>query len=169
VAWTLTRFHSRYGLSSTPMHSKIEVSMLGVPESWSNTGVWSRHAAIAQSKRMSEWRWKVIDRGQLRRVEACWEMAELGHLPRRVSIHQMRHGILDDDNLFSSVKPILDGLKTNIRSKGKTVNGAAIIWNDNPRHCKLHVTQERIPNKIYTRTIIVVERFDLEDIGDGTS
>lgn len=133
---------------------------MGVPKSWSNTGVWSRQAAIAQHEKMKEWTENVIFWGRIRRVQANWPVAEEAHPQRLISIHQLRHGELDDDNLFTSVKPLVDGCKTYLRRQRQRVNGAGLIWNDNPRHCRIVVTQERVSLKLPTQTIIKVERSD---------
>lgn len=110
---------------------------------------------------MTEWTDLVVFWGRVKRVGAGWELASEGHSQRHISIHQIRHGLLDDDNLFSSVKPLLDGCKTFLRRKKQTVYGSGLIWNDNPRYCHLGVTQEKVTYRIPCRVIIRVERFDL--------
>lgn len=136
----------------------VEFKVVGIPESWSNNGIWSRQAAIAQHKKKSFWTDKVIYLGQVHRTKSGWQSATYGHSQRLVTIRQYRYGILDDDNLFASVKPLLDGLKSFIRRRGKVTAGAGLIWNDNPRHCRLAVEQTRIayPNPGYV--FITVER-----------
>lgn len=141
--------------------SFIEFELIGVPSSWLNTGVWSRSAAMAQHNKMKEWTTNVTLWGALQRRRANWQVAEESHPQRLVSIHQLRHGVLDDDNLFSSVKPLVDGCKTKLRRKRQNVWGAGLIWNDNPRHCRIEVTQERVAFKVPCKTIIRVERFDM--------
>jgi hypothetical protein len=141
--------------------ASIEFELVGVPDSYSNSGIWSKKAAIAQSLKMKLWTQNVIAWGQTKRINAGWEIAKIGHQPRIITIHQRRHGELDEDNLYSSVKPLIDGCKTYIRRNKKHVYGAGLIWNDNPKHCHPVVTQERIALVLPTSTIIRVERFDL--------
>lgn len=143
------------------MLSVIEFDLAGVPESWANSGVWSRRAAIAQSEKMKEWTRITRDWGLVKRLAAHWPAAETGHQQRLVSIYQYRHGELDDDNLFTSVKPIVDGLKAKLRRRGQSVFGAGLIWNDNPKHCHTLVEQEVVSLLLPTHTVIRVERFDL--------
>jgi len=88
-------------------------------------------------------------------------MAQTGHPQRLISIHQLRHGELDDDNLFTSVKPIVDGCKTRLRRSGLNIYGGGLIWNDNPKHCRILTSQARVPLSEPCKTIIRVERFDL--------
>ena len=49
----------------------------------------------------------------------------------RVAIHQVRRRLLDPDNLYASVKPILDSLIA-----------WNLIWNDAPAYLDLEVGQE---------------------------
>lgn len=100
--------------------------------------------------------------GRIKRTEAGWEIANPTDSVRIVSIHQRRHGILDTDNLYASVKPILDGCKTKLRRKKKDVQGAGLIWDDRPQYCQVQVSQERVPYAIPCSTIISIERFDLD-------
>lgn len=143
------------------MQTIIEFTVWGAPESWSNDRPWSRGASIGQHRRMKDWTDKVIIWGHTARRSVGWELAQEGHKPRWVRIHQYRHGILDDDNLFTSIKPLLDGCKTHIRRKKQTTFGSGLIWNDNPRHCQLEVTQERVSLNEPCRVVIKVERIDL--------
>jgi hypothetical protein len=141
--------------------SLVEFELSGVPISWSNKKVWSRKGAIVQHVQMKEWTQNVIFWGAIQRGKAGWPRAMEPHPQRTVTIHQLRHGELDDDNLFSSIKPLIDGCKSNLRRKGKAVLGAGLIWNDNPRHCHILASQERIPMSQPCKTIIRVERFDI--------
>lgn len=50
----------------------------------------------------------------------------------QVTINRRSRGQLDDDNLWGSVKPVIDALRH-----------AAILVNDSPDHIKLTVTQSR--------------------------
>lgn len=143
------------------MISIVEFELVGVPDSWANSGIWSRPAAIAQHIKMRNWTQNVAAWGMVKRKSAGWIVACQGHPQRIVTIHQYRYGELDDDNLFSSVKPLVDGCKTLLRRKGKSVFGAGLIWNDNPKHCHIVAGQETIERHLSTRTIIRVERFDL--------
>lgn len=145
------------------MLAVVEFMIWDVPESWSNDRPWSRGATIGQHRRQKDWMDQVICWGHIARRAAGWDVAQEGHEQRLISIYQYRHGILDDDNLFSSVKPLLDGCKTHIRRKKKTVFGNGLIWNDNPKHCRLSVEQERVSNAAPCRTVIRVERSDLFD------
>ncbi len=140
--------------------SLISFELLGVPDNWSNSGVWSRAAAIAQHIKMSEWTGFVVYWGTKEREKAGWQIAELGHSQRLVTIQQYRHGLLDDDNLYASVKPLLDGCQTQRRRNHKTIAGAGLIWKDNVGHCHLQVEQELVPMKVGCYTRIIVERFD---------
>jgi hypothetical protein len=133
---------------------------VGVPDNWTNDGVWSRQAAIAQHKKMSQWTENVRLWGNVERVNAGWERADKYDPPRLVSIHQQRHGLLDEgDNLPASVKPIIDGLKLRSRRQGQSIYGAGLIYDDDPFHYKLEsLTQERVPYKVPTSTTIRVTR-----------
>jgi hypothetical protein len=143
------------------MPSTIEFELKDVPESWSNTGVYSRRAAMAQSKKMKIWTENTLNWASTRRIQAGWEIAQIDHPQRTLTIHQLRHGVLDDDNLYSSVKPIVDGCKSYLRRSGKTIIAGGLVYNDNPKHCHIEVTQERVPFKVRCQTLIKVERFDL--------
>ena len=61
----------------------------------------------------------------------------------------------DTDNLYASVKPVLDALKT---PRGRMRRGLSVIVEDNPKWCQLTVTQRKSKDK---KTRILVEVVDL--------
>jgi len=125
----------------------IEFSILGVPKNWSN---FSAHRYVQYNEK-KEWLETTTILGRNARVKAGCLPAEKGHDQRTIRIHQYRKRLLDKDGLYTSGKPIIDGLKTILRrkitegpEKGKflDVPGAGLIWNDDAKHCDWFVTQE---------------------------
>jgi hypothetical protein len=120
----------------------IEFSMLGVPINWSNYMV--NRFVIAEKKR--EWLESTTILARVARVKAGIPIAEKGHSLRIIQIHQIRTRLLDKDGLYVSCKPIVDGLKSELKRKVEkkfvTVSGAGLIFNDNPSHCDWECTQE---------------------------
>ena len=60
----------------------------------------------------------------------------------------------DTDNLYAAAKPILDALKC---PRGRSRHGLSVIREDNPKWCKLTVTQRKSFDKA---TRIVIEVID---------
>ena len=61
----------------------------------------------------------------------------------------------DTDNLYASVKPILDSLKT---PKGRSRSGLSVIVDDNPKICRLSVSQQKSSDKFSKIVVSVVDR-----------
>jgi hypothetical protein len=144
---------------------RVVFRVLGVPENWGQITTPTRGTALAKHQKMAQWQQDVAIIGnrarKLQEVPSCAE----DDPPRRVLIHQDRHGILDQDGLDSSVKPIIDGLKRRIR-KGANIAagdyyyrpGAFLLWDDNPKYISDRVnTQEKIPLAEMPMITVVVE------------
>jgi hypothetical protein len=133
----------------------IEFSMLGVPTNWSNYMV--NRFVMAEKKR--EWLETTVILARVARVKANLPIAEKGHDLRFIRIHQIRTRLLDKDGLYSSAKPIVDGLKSELRRKveGKFVKvvGAGLIFNDDPDHADWEVTQEKANGRDQKVTISI--------------
>lgn len=131
----------------------IEFGILGVPINWSNFYV-NRFVMYEKKK---EWLEDTIILGRMARIKAGCAVAEKGHDPRILRIHQLRTRFLDKDGLYISAKPIVDGLKTKLRKKidGKMTSyeGAGLIFNDNPDHCDWEVIQEKADGREQKTTI----------------
>lgn len=134
----------------------VEFSMLGVPKNWSNYNP-NRYVLHAEK---DEWLRSTTILGRVARVKAGCPIAEKGHDLRMVYIHQIRTRFLDKDGLFVSCKPIIDGLKSELRRKVDKqfvkVIGAGLIFNDDPEHADWIVTQEKADGR-QNQTYIKVE------------
>lgn len=74
---------------------------------------------------------------------------------RVVRRYGFRKRAYDTDNLYASVKPLLDVLK---RPRGRSRKGLSIITEDNPQFCHLTVTQEKSPDKATRISIEVLDK-----------
>lgn len=66
--------------------------------------------------------------------------------------------LLDKDNLYSSIKPVVDALKAIRHSKAWNMDQWTrwgLIWDDDPAHCEIVARQEKGP---YAVRIEVTER-----------
>lgn len=61
----------------------------------------------------------------------------------------------DIDNLYASVKPLLDVLKA---PRGRSRRGLSVILEDNPQYCQLTVSQEKSADKTTKISIEVVDK-----------
>lgn len=61
---------------------------------------------------------------------------------RKLSLFVVRQKQLDTDNLYGSVKPLIDTLKER-RKKGEVVR-KGVVYDDSPDWCELRVTQESL-------------------------
>lgn len=89
-----------------------------------------------RSKYFQGWQWEiraVLPRGW------SWEPPEFA----TVRIHQVRKGLLDKDNLYSSCKPCLDALIK-----------LGLIKDDGPKYCDPIATQEK--GKVLKTTFTIV-------------
>lgn len=130
--------------------------MLGVPTNWSN---FAKNRFVLYEKK-KVWLETTIILGGMARIKAGCPVAEKGHDPRTLHIHQIRTRLLDKDGLYISAKPIVDGLKTELRKKVEKkfvkYEGAGLIFNDNPDHCDWEVTQEKADGRDQ-KTFIEIE------------
>lgn len=98
-------------------------------------------------EKKKEWLETTIILGRLARIKMGCPIAGKGHSLRMVTIHEIRTRFLDKDGLYISAKPIVDGLKSELRKKeGKKFikyEGAGLIFNDDADHCDWYVTQEK--------------------------
>ena len=121
----------------------VEFGILGTPQNWAN---WTPNRMALYAKK-KEWLETTIILGRMARNSAGVPIAIFGHPLRYISITQYRIRFLDKDGLFISGKPIVDGLKTELRRKvGKTFEkypGAGLIFDDDPTHCDWDVKQEK--------------------------
>ena len=155
--------------------SGLTFSVLGVPKNWSNTGMafrFNRNAAMAMRREYNEWKWSIALLGAVARANAGWFVAESTDGKRIIRIHQKRRGILDEDGLMSSCKPIIDGLKRTIADRNantgeyQSQDGAGLIFDDSYRYCIIEKpTQERIHRNQATMTTITIE---IEDIYESS-
>lgn len=72
----------------------------------------------------------------------------------RVDIVRYGRGLLDDDNLPSCAKMLLDVMQP--RSK-RCPDGLGIIYSDDPEHCKTSVTQHRVGKGQVRMTVRIEE------------
>lgn len=133
----------------------VEFTMLGVPTNWSN--FMKNRYVVAEKK--NEWLTSTAILGRVARIKAGLPIAEKGHALRILRIHAIRTRLLDKDGLYASCKPIVDGLKSELRRKvdGQFVKvaGAGLIFNDDPSHADWEVTQEKADGKENKITIKV--------------
>lgn len=80
-------------------------------------------------------------------------------IKRTVTITQYRHSLLDEgDNLYTSIKPILDALKPfKVDRIGRKSIGLGLIYDDSKEWLKSSVTQIKIPRDQDQYTEIVIE------------
>jgi len=119
-------------------------TMTRVPPSWPNRRFhWAR---LASQKKA--WRGSAQILAQSARNEARWPLPVVWHLfaTPRVTILLRRVRLLDHDNAYASVKPIVDGLQ------------GALIHSDAPDQCELLVTQERVKHYEEEATVVTVTR-----------
>lgn len=129
----------------------VEFELPGVPMSRANFhGHWSKLA-----KHDREWRDLTIKLGQIHRGRA--QPAGPDTERRAVEIVMHRARLLDEDNLPTAPKPIIDALQLRIPRRLKRPNkdaaplpaevtdlwGAGLIYKDDPAHTTISVRQER--------------------------
>jgi hypothetical protein len=119
-------------------------TMTRVPPSWPNRRLqWYQLAGQKKA-----WRGSAHILAQSARNEARWPLPGVWHLfaTPRVTILLRRVRLLDHDNAYASVKPIVDGLQ------------GALIHSDAPDKCELLVTQERVEHYADQATVVTVTR-----------
>lgn len=121
---------------------EVTFNIQGVPPSWSNRRLhWARRNA-----EMAVWRESAYFGSAAARVLAHWICADKRFGDRRdveVVLHRVR--LLDIDNAYSSVKPIVDGLK------------GQLIADDSPEWIDLTVRQVKVSNYRQQKTVITVK------------
>ena len=96
------------------------------------------------------WRYRTQN-SKVWRDEVYYALRAAGSKPRkpflkaRVEIDRRSRGVLDPDNLYGAMKPVIDGLRH-----------AGVIEDDTPEHIELIVTQHR-EFKLPPRTLICVK------------
>jgi hypothetical protein len=134
---------------------EVTFQLRGVPENWLNSRLHHMKAYAMKA----DWMQQAMMLGAVARQQAKVRPANSSDR-RFVVIWQYRHGVLDDDGLLASAKPIIDGLKTFVKKRFGaqmvSVPGAGLIWDDDPEHATWVVNQYRIGKKMTTMTIVSV-------------
>lgn len=81
-------------------------------------------------KNQQTWRQEIYY--AVRAARVAGDARVLPYPKARVSIERRSRGTLDEDNLYGSAKPVIDGLRY-----------AYVIVDDSPNHIRLTVTQSR--------------------------
>ena len=131
-------------------YPSVRFELKGVPPSFSNLRLhWAK-----LSRLKDEWFGKAWYMGQSARILAGWIVADARFGDRRlvkITLHRQR--LLDPDNLVSSIKPVLDGLKKNL------------IVDYSPQWCELAVDQVKVKTRLEERVEVVVEPVSAEAKG----
>lgn len=146
---------------------KLSFGIRGVPENWMNTQGNKHSAFFAQRRRFYKWRETVAILGSAAREHAGWPRAEMDSPRRRIQIHQIRHGELDIDGLWTSSKPVIDGLKAwlyykytesgNFISEMGKQEGPALIYDDGAKYCEMLPATQEVTRLKEMLTIVTVE------------
>lgn len=125
------------------MHASALVELKGVPANWSN----QRLHHLARHSAMDAWKQMAHMAAQGARNTARWPLPVKVDppAPRWLEVTLYRHHLLDEDNLVSSLKPIIDGLK------------GALLVDDSPAWCRLIMPEQvKVPITEPERTVIRV-------------
>lgn len=135
---------------------QIEFGILGVPQNWSN---WNKNRFVMYEAK-KEWLDTTVILGRQCRARAGLQVAGRGHAQRTIQIVQSRVRFLDKDGLYISAKPIIDGLKTELRrkidKKYVVYEGAGFIFNDDEVHADWDVKQIKADGEPQVRIKITI-------------
>lgn len=141
------------GLLKKEERMKIAFTISGVPKSL-NVLLRTHWAELIKLK--TRWLWKVLiglDRAGYKRPYPCFEFAKITYI-------QHRHRLLDEDNLYGSVKIITDCLTSPI---GRKKGGFSILRGDDPKHLKISVKQVAIKRASEEYTEIEIKELNKEE------
>lgn len=127
--------------------TSARVVIPGVPPAWTN----QRGHHMQRHADMKRWKDLAWTLGQSARNEAGWPPLDRVEepAPRWVAFTLHRHRLLDTDNAWSSIKPLLDGVK------------GVLVVDDSPKWCQvLSVAQLQIPPARPEQVVIVVYAVD---------
>jgi hypothetical protein len=127
---------------SAAMATTARVLIPGVPPAWTN----ERGHHMALHARKDRWKQLAWTLAQSARNAAGWPpLDRVEPAPRWVAFTLHRHRLLDTDNAWASVKPLLDGLK------------GVLVVDDSPRWCSVvSVAQLQVPTREPEHSVIVV-------------
>ena len=123
-----------------------------IPDFWPigpNKTLHAHWANVCRAKRDAQWKLYVYT---LQAGEPKFEGKVRVTFTRR---YGKRQRAMDDDNLWGSVKPLLDGLQPPGKSRRSRQAGMGIITNDSPKHCKLLVQQHKSDDGTLSTHILI--------------
>ena len=108
------------------------------------------------------WAKRAKDREKLLAIMGVAGVGDIGQAEanekRVIVIVQERARLLDQDNLYGSVKPMVDCLKPTVYRKKshRNIAGFGVILNDDARHCELKVFQAKSKVKDQGTNILIL-------------